>query len=147
MNKTLIAGALLLVAAAGPALAAGDPVAGEAVFKKCVACHSIGEGATNRVGPELNAVLGRTAGSLEGFNYSRGLSDAGAAGLIWTPETLVPWLQKPRDFVPGTKMQFVGIPNPTDIGNVIAYLATFSPDYVPPEPSPDPSSPASAPSN
>ena len=147
MNKTLIVGALVLAAVVGPALAAGDPVAGEAIFKKCVACHSIGEGATNRIGPELNAVLGRVAGSVEGFNYSKGLSDAGAAGLIWTPETLMPWLQKPRDFVPGTKMQFVGIPNPTDIDNIIAYLATFSPDFVPEAPSSEPSASSSAAAN
>lgn len=135
MNKTLIVGVLMLVAATGPALAAGDPVAGEATFKKCAACHAIGEGATNRIGPELNAVLGRAAASVEGFNYSKALVDAGAGGLIWTPETLTPWLQKPKDFVPGTKMTFAGVANPADVENLIAYLASFSPDYVPAAPS------------
>jgi cytochrome c len=84
-------------------------------------------------------VLGRAAGSVEGFNYSQGLIDAGAGGLIWTADTLVPWLHKPRDVVPGTKMSFAGLANPADIDNIIAYLATFSPDYVPATPSSDPS--------
>jgi cytochrome c2 len=141
MNKTLLVGALMLSAAAQPSFAAGNPVAGEAVFKKCVACHAIGEGAGNRIGPELNAVLGRPAASVEGFNYSKALVDAAAGGLIWTPETLVPWLQKPKDFLPGTKMTFAGLANPADIDNIIAYLATFSPDYVPAPP------PPSAPTN
>ena len=118
------------------------------MFKKCAACHSIGEGAKNKVGPELNAVLGRVAGSVEGFKYSQGLIDVGAGGLIWTPETLVPWLHKPRDVVPGTKMSFAGLANPAEIYNVIAYLATFSPDYFSAAPSSDPSaSSSSAPDN
>ena len=147
MYKTLLVGALMFAAVAQPAVAAGDPVAGLAVFKKCAACHSIGEGAKNKVGPELNAVLGRAAGSVEGFKYSQGLIDAGVGGLIWTPATLVPWLHKPRDVVPGTKMSFAGLANPGDIDNLIAYLATFSPDYVPAAPSSVPSSSSSAPAN
>jgi cytochrome c len=135
MNRTLLMGALMATAVVQPAFAAGDPVAGEAVFKKCVVCHSIGEGATNRVGPELNAVLGRVAGTAEGYKYSQGLIDLGAGGMVWTPETLVPWLHKPRDVVPTTKMSFAGLAEQADIDNVIAYLATFSPDYVPAAPS------------
>lgn len=146
MNKTLLVGALMLAATVQPAFAAGDPVAGETVFKKCVVCHSIGEGARNKIGPELNAVIGRVAGSVEDFKYSQALIDAGAAGLTWTPETLVPWLTKPKDRVPGTKMSFVGLKEQADIDNVIAYLATFSPDYVPAAPSSDASS-SSAPAN
>lgn len=114
-----------------PVLAAGDPAAGAIVFKKCMACHAVGEGAKNKVGPELNGVFGRTTGSLEGFAYSQGLKDAGAGGLVWTPETLVAWLHKPKDVVAGTKMSFAGLAEQADIDNVIAYLATFSPDYKP----------------
>lgn len=148
MNKTLLVGALMLAAAAGPAYAAGDPVAGETVFKKCIVCHAIGDGATNRVGPELNAVLGRVAGTAEGFKYSQALIDAGVGGLTWTPETLAPWLHKPQDLVPGTKMPFAGLANQADIDNVIAYLATFSPDYVPAAPTDAASaSPSSTPAN
>ena len=121
----------LVALLAGPASAAGDPVAGEAVFKKCVACHAVGEGAKNKVGPALNDVVGRTAGTAEKFKYSAALIDAGTAGLIWTPETLAPWLHKPKEVVPTTKMTFAGLANQADIDNVIAYLLTFSPNYVP----------------
>lgn len=145
MNKTLFVGALMLAAAVQPAVAAGDPAAGEGVFKKCATCHSIGEGARNKIGPVLNGVLGRVAGSFEGFKYSQALIDAGAAGLVWTPETLGPWLHKPKDVVVGTKMTFAGLADQADIDNVIAYLETFSPDYVPTAPSSDASS--SAPAN
>jgi cytochrome c len=134
MKSVLVAGVLMLACAAAPVLAAGDPAAGEAVFRKCATCHAVGEGATNRIGPELNDVFGRTAGSLEGYNYSQALADAGAAGLVWTAETLGPWLHKPRDVVPRTKMTFAGIAEQADIDNVIAYLQTFSPNYVPPAP-------------
>ena len=130
MIRTTIAVAALVVSVSG-ALAAGDPAAGEIVFKKCAACHAVGEGAKNKVGPELNAVLGRTAGTLEGYSYSQAMKDAGAGGVVWTPETLAEYLPKPRDFVKGTKMSFPGLPNPDDLTNVIAYLATFSPDFKP----------------
>jgi cytochrome c len=129
IRTTIAVTALVLTASA--ALAAGDPAAGENVFKKCAACHAVGEGAKNKVGPELNAVLGRTAGTLEGYSYSQAMKDAGAGGLVWTPETLAQYLPKPRDFVKGTKMSFPGLSNPDDVANVIAYLATFSPDYKP----------------
>ncbi|WP_423069080.1 c-type cytochrome [Devosia sp. CN2-171] len=117
-----------------PAIAAGDPAAGEIVFKKCATCHAVGEGAKTKVGPVLNGVFGRTAGTLEGYKYSKAMIDAGAGGLVWTPETVQHFLAKPRDFVKGTKMTFPGLPNPQDEENVIAYLLTFSPDFVPPPP-------------
>lgn len=133
MVRTAIAIAVLMLSGGG-ALAQGDVALGETVFKKCTTCHAVGEGAKNKVGPELNAVLGRTAGTLEGFNYSQAMKDAGAGGLVWTPETLAQFLPKPRDFVKGTKMSFAGLAKPEDVANVIAYLATFSPDFQPPPP-------------
>lgn len=132
LRTVLVVAALTL--GMGTAMAAGDPVAGEAVFKKCASCHAAGEGAKNKVGPVLNGVFGRTAGTAEGYKYSQAMIDAGAGGLVWTPETLHEFLIKPRDFVKGTKMSFPGLPNPEDEDNVIAYLMTFSPDYVPPAP-------------
>jgi cytochrome c len=81
-------------------------------------------------------VVGRTAGTAEKFKFSKALIDAGTAGLIWTPETLVPWLHKPKEVVPTTKMTFAGLPEQADIDNVIAYLLTFSPNYVPAPPAP-----------
>jgi cytochrome c len=131
MLRSAIAVATTLLSMSA-AIAAGDPVAGEAVFKKCTACHAVGEGAKNKVGPVLNDVFGRTAGTFEGFKYSKAMIDAGAGGLVWTPETLHEFLAKPRDFVKGTKMSFPGLPKPEDEDNVIAYLLTFSPNYVPP---------------
>ncbi|MEQ1899172.1 MAG: cytochrome c family protein [Devosia sp.] len=135
MNKTLLFGALMLSVVIRPAFAAGDPLAGETVFKKCAACHAVGEGAKNKVGPELNELMGRVAGTALDYNYSQAMIDAGAAGLIWTPESLVPWLHKPKEAVAGTKMTFAGLGEQADIDNVIAYLLTFSPDYVPSAPS------------
>jgi cytochrome c len=119
-----------MLSAAG-AFAQGDVPAGEVVFKKCAVCHMVGENAKSKVGPVLNGVFGRTAGTLEGFNFSSAMKKAGEEGLVWTPETMTEFLAKPRDFVKGTKMAFGGLPKPEDIANVIAYLQTFSPDYVP----------------
>jgi cytochrome c len=132
MIRTATAFAVLIMGA-GSALAQGDVTAGETVFKKCGTCHAVGEGAKNKVGPQLNGVLGRTAGSLEGYKFSPAMIEAGEGGLVWTPETMTEFLVKPRDNIDGTKMAFPGLPNPDDIANVIAYLETFSPDYVPAE--------------
>jgi cytochrome c len=133
MVRTAIAIATLMVGTGG-ALAQGDVALGEQVFKKCTVCHAVGDGAKNKVGPQLNGVLGRTAGTLEGFNYSQAIKDAGAGGLVWTPETVGEFLTKPKDFVKGTKMTFMGLTKPEDVANVVAYLATFSPDFKPPPP-------------
>jgi cytochrome c len=105
--------------------AAQDAAAGEKVFLKCKVCHQIGEGAKNSVGPVLNGVVGRKAGTIEGYNYS----DANkGSGLTWDEATLKEYLPNPRAKVPGTKMTFAGLPNPTDVDNVIAYLKQFGPD-------------------
>ena len=130
--KSWVVGALMLPLFVVPAFADGDPAAGEVVFKKCMACHAVGEGAKNKVGPELNGIFGKpAAGRDDGYAYSGGLKDAGAGGLVWTPETLAKWLHKPKDVVANTKMTFAGLTEDADIANVIAYLATFSPDYKP----------------
>jgi cytochrome c len=123
----------VLMLSAGNAFAQGDVAAGETVFKKCGTCHAVGEGAKTKVGPVLNDVFGRTAGTLEGFKFSPAMVKAGEEGLVWTHETMAEFLAKPRDYVPGTRMAYPGLPKPEDIANVIAYLETFSPDYVPAE--------------
>jgi cytochrome c len=97
-----------------------DAAAGEVAFARCSACHGIGENAAHRMGPQLNGVVGRRAGTQEGFGYSRAMIAAGASGLIWTPETLTPFLHKPRDFVPGTKMSFSGVPDAETIAEIVA---------------------------
>ena len=101
---------------------AGDPAAGERVFRRCGACHAVGEGAENRVGPELNQLIGRVPGSLEGFTYSPAMQEFGETH-VWDPETLYAFLQSPREVVPGTKMAFPGLRSEEDIVDVIAFLA------------------------
>jgi cytochrome c len=117
--------ALGLILSAG-ASAAQDVAAGEKVFAKCKACHAVGEGAKHKVGPELNQLIGRTAGGLEDYKYSKAMIAAGEGGLVWTPETLTGYLADPKGTVKGTKMAFAGLKKDAEIADVIAYLATFS---------------------
>ena len=99
---------------------------GETVFKKCRACHMIGPEAANRVGPSLNGVIGRKAGTVDGFNYSDANKAAGSDGLIWTEEVLFKYLEKPLAFMPKTKMAFPGLNEEQDRRDIIAYLKKFS---------------------
>ena len=99
---------------------AGDPEAGEKVFKKCAACHALEEG-KNKVGPSLFGVVGREVASTD-FKYSDPMH---ALGGVWTPERLAEYLTKPKDMVPGTKMSFAGLRKEEDRANIIAYLATI----------------------
>ncbi len=103
----------------------GDAAAGEKVFRKCKACHAVGEGAENKVGPVLNGIVDRAFGAVEGFSYSDALMEAAAEGKAWTPEELDAFLQKPRSYLKGTKMSFAGLRKDEDRANVIAYLASF----------------------
>ena len=117
--------AVVALAASVGAAAAQDAAAGEKVFAKCKICHQVGEGAKNGVGPVLNGVVGRKAGSEEGYNYSTANK---SSGLTWDDATLKQYLKNPRAMVPGTKMIFPGISNEKDIDDVIAYLKQFGPD-------------------
>lgn len=99
--------------------------AGEKVFRKCRACHQVGEGAKDRVGPQLNKIIGRAAGSVEGFRYSDAMIVKGAEGLVWTPEALDAYLADPKGYIPGTKMSFAGLRSPEDRAAVAAYLSQF----------------------
>lgn len=105
---------------------AQDVAAGEVVFKKCAACHAA-DGKTNKVGPHLGDLIGRTAGTVEGFNYSKAMKDAGAAGLVWDDASLAEYLVAPKAKVPGTKMAFAGLKKPDEVQNVIAYLKSLAP--------------------
>ncbi len=111
-----------LAAAITPAAAAGDPARGATIFLKCRACHRIGPGARTVVGPELNGVVGRKAGSLADYPYSSVLKQS---GITWDEATLTRWLHGPRTLVPGTRMTFAGIAGDEDVADVIAYLKTF----------------------
>ena len=104
------------------AAADGDPQKGAKLFKQCMACHLIGPGAIALVGPPLNGVVGRKAGSFPDYPYSSGLKDS---GLTWDEATLTKWLHNPRSLVPQTRMTFAGLQKDQDVADVIAYLKTF----------------------
>lgn len=113
--------------AAGAAELVGDAAAGERVFRRCAACHEVGEGAENGVGPILSGLVGRQAGTVPDFEYSDAMREAGAAGLAWTVADLQAYLERPRDVVPGTKMAFPGLRSEEDRNDVIAYVHAQSP--------------------
>ena len=106
----------------------GDAEKGAVVFKKCAACHQIGKGAKNRVGPQLNGIFGRPAGSLEGAKFSKGMIRAGDDGLIWIEETLDAYIENPKALVSKTRMNFRGIKDITERSDLLAYLRAFSDD-------------------
>ena len=123
MKKTIFAGLALAVLAV-PAFADGDPEKGAKVFRKCKACHQVGDDAKNRVGPILNGIVGSQAGANPEFKYSPALMKKAEEGLIWDDAALGAFFKKPRDFIPGTKMSFAGLRKDEEIANLIAYLAT-----------------------
>jgi cytochrome c len=98
---------------------AGDVTNGKAKFALCRSCHTIVPGAPNMTGPNLHGVFGRKAGGVADFNYSDAVKNA---GFTWDAGQLDQWLAKPKDFLPGTKMTFVGLPNEKDRVDLIAYL-------------------------
>jgi cytochrome c len=100
------------------AMLTGDPEAGASVFGQCRACH-VADAATNRVGPHLVGLFGRTAGSVEGFNYSDAMRES---GITWTPESLSAYLADPRGTIPGNRMTFAGVRDETQRADLIAYL-------------------------
>ncbi|HWW48821.1 MAG TPA: cytochrome c family protein [Xanthobacteraceae bacterium] len=111
--------------AAISAAQAQDVAAGETSFKKCMACHAIGPGAKNKVGPELNGLDGRKAGSVEGYSYSEANKHS---GLTWDEATFKEYIRDPKAKIPKTKMAFAGIKNDTEVNNLWAYLAQFKAD-------------------
>jgi cytochrome c len=96
----------------------GDADHGKIIFNRCAACHSIKAG-ENRVGPSLNGVIGRTAGTVAGYTYSTANK---TSGIVWSEQKIFDYLLKPAAMVPGTKMAFPGLPAAQDRADVIAYL-------------------------
>lgn len=124
----LLASAILPAAvliALAPLARAQDAAAGQRVFNQCRACHATASGAKSTLGPNLFGVAGRTAGTLDGFRYSANMKEKGAAGLVWTEETLPPYITNPKQVVPSGSMAFVGIRNEQQVKDVVAYLATL----------------------
>jgi cytochrome c len=125
--RTSLTLAAFFVAGAAFSNELGDPDAGADVFKKqCKSCHQIGEGAKNRVGPQLNGIFGRPAGSVEDAKYSKSMLRAGDDGLIWTEETLDAYIENPKALVSKTRMSFRGLDDVQKRGDLLAYLRAFS---------------------
>ena len=119
--------AALAVAGTGSAADIGDAEAGAVLFKKnCASCHEIGEGAKNRIGPRLNGLFGRTAGTVEDVKYSPNMIRMGNDGLTWTARTLDAYIENPRALVSKTRMSFRGMADAQQRADVIAYLRDFS---------------------
>jgi cytochrome c len=114
--------AMLLSALAAPVLAEGDAQKGEKIFKKCKACHAVGEGAKNKVGPVLTGIVDSEAGQNPDFKYSSAMVEAAEDGLIWDEENLGAFLTKPKGFMKKTKMSFAGLRKESEVANIIAYL-------------------------
>jgi len=112
------------LALASPAFAQ-DARNGEQTFRTCRACHAAGPGATNKVGPQLNGIVGRKAASAAGFNYSDAMKKAGASGFAWTEENLDQYLESPLDFMPKNKMAFAGVKDAAQRRDLVAYLKTL----------------------
>jgi len=116
---------LSMVLAQSLPASAQDAALGEKTFLKCKACHQIGEGARNGVGPNLNGLIGRISGSVEGYSYSEANK---GSGLTWDEDTFRDYIKNPKAKIPGTKMVFAGIAKDEDIDNLIAYFKTFAAD-------------------
>ena len=115
-----------LLAAPSHADEMGDAARGEILFKKCRACHMIGDKARSLVGPPLNNIIGGKIATVPNYKYSKAMLAFAADQPIWTPELLDTYLTKPRGLVKGTRMVFVGLKKPTDRADLLAYLAQFT---------------------
>ena len=124
--QTSLTLAALFVAGVASANEFGDPEKGADVFNKCKSCHQIGEGAKNRVGPQLNGVFGRIAGSLAWAKYSKSMIRAGDDGLVWTEKTLDAYIENPKTLISKTRMSFRGVADAKERSHLLAYLRAFS---------------------
>ncbi|MEM9634902.1 MAG: cytochrome c family protein [Pseudomonadota bacterium] len=127
MQRLLTIAGTAILAMTLQASAEGDLAKGEKVFKKCAACHAVGENAKNKVGPQLNGVVDRPWGKVEGYKYSKALIEQGD-GQVWDAENLDIYLTKPKNLIKKGKMAFAGLRKEDDRINVIAYLAQFNED-------------------
>ncbi|MGJ4941668.1 cytochrome c-550 CycA [Bradyrhizobium sp. HKCCYLS1011] len=126
MNKlTLSAFVVMTASSLASAALAQDAAAGKTSFNKCLPCHSIGEGAKNKVGPELNGLDGRHSGTAPDYNYSDANKNS---GITWNEAQFKEYIKDPKAKIPGTKMTFAGIKNETEINNLWAYLSSFDKD-------------------
>jgi cytochrome c len=122
MHDFLIAAAALVLSATVSEAYAQDADAGKKVFNRCRACHAVEPG-QNKVGPTLAGVVGRKAGTVEGFNYTDAMK---SSDVTWDEENLKKYLQDPKGFIPGNRMVFPGLKDEEDLSNLIAFLKTNS---------------------
>ena len=122
--KRSVLGALAVIASSAAALAQ-DAAAGKASFNKCLACHAVGEGARNKVGPILNGLDGRKSGTVEGYSYSQANRNS---GIIWNKDQFLDYIRDPKARIPGTKMIFAGIKKETEAADLWAFLAQYDKD-------------------
>ena len=123
--RTLIATAAILLAASTGTGLAQDAAKGENSFKKCLPCHSIGPGAKDKIGPKLNGLDGRKAGTVAGFSYSDANKDS---GIVWNEASFKDYIKDPAAKVPGTKKTFAGIKDEQQAADLWAYLRQFNAD-------------------
>jgi cytochrome c len=125
--KKLTLSTLVVIAssAAASAALAQDVAAGKTSFNKCLACHAIGEGAKNKVGPELNGLDGRKSGTAPDYNYSDANKNS---GLTWNEAVFKEYIKDPKAKIPGTKMTFAGIKNEKEINDLWAFLSQYDKD-------------------
>ena len=121
----LLAFPLLTLPLLANPVAAQDLEAGQRSFNKCRACHQIGEGARNLVGPELNGLIGRHSGAAAGYSYSNANK---SSGLTWDEATFAEYIKDPKAKIPGTKMIFAGIKSEKEIADLTAFLKQFDKD-------------------
>jgi cytochrome c len=125
--KKLTLSVLVVIASSATASAAlaQDVAAGKTSFNKCLACHAIGEGAKNKVGPELNGINGRKAGTAPDYSYSDANKNS---GLTWSEVEFKDYIKDPKAKIPGTKMIFPGIKNEKEANDLWAFLAQYDKD-------------------
>jgi len=114
--------ALGLLAGTAAVAQAQDAAAGQRVFNQCRACHTIDQGGRNGVGPNLHGLIGRRAGSVDGFRYSPSMREKAEGGLVWNEENLRAYIRDPKAVVPAGSMSFVGLRNDQQMNDLIAYL-------------------------
>src|SRR6266536_5646874 len=124
MRKLTLRALIVIASSAAVASAAlaQDAAAGKTSFNKCLACHAIGEGAKNKVGPVLNGLDGRHSGSVEGYSYSDANKNS---GITWNKDVFLEYIKDPKGKIPGTKMLFAGIKNEKESNDLWAYVSSF----------------------
>jgi cytochrome c len=125
MKRLTLSALVAISSLAAPVALAQDVAAGKTSFNKCMACHAVGLGAKNKVGPELNGLDGRHSGTAEGYSYSDANKNS---GITWNEAQFKDYIKDPKAKIPGTKMVFAGIKNEKEAGDLWAFLAQYDKD-------------------